>query len=205
MSDTSSQPSARNYLVAAAILLILPAASFVIGRLNTPRPMSLVKTRAAVDRDGLKGTVLLDALPSTVQQPMTANLEDKIEVLGLSVDKPSALQGERVEFTYYFRALSDIDEDWQIFGHIDGINNVYRIHADHYPVNGNYTTDLWLKGEIVADTYVKYIPLDAPSGRYDVWIGFYIGDSRLKLKNPDKVTTDGSNRVKVGQFTVGSP
>jgi len=44
---------------------------------------------------------------------------------------------------------------------------------------------------------VKYIPLDAPVGRYDIWIGFYIGEERLKLTNADKVQSDGSNRVKV--------
>jgi len=93
--------------------------------------------------------------------------------------------------------------DWQIFGHIDGANNVYRIHADHYPANGKYTTDLWQKGEIVADHYSKFIPLDAPSGTYDVWIGFYNADRRLKLSNPSEVTSDGQNRLKLGQIHVG--
>ena len=141
-------------------------------------------------------------MPGTT--PLKANLEDKIEVLGMTVDKPKAAPGSRVVFTFYFRALENIDEDWQIFMHGDGVNNVYRIHGDHYPAEGNYTTDLWQKGEIIADRLVKYVPLDAPFGRYDIWIGFYIGEARLKLKNPDDVPNDGSNRIKVGQFYVGT-
>ncbi len=204
MSDTPSKPTIQTYLLAGAILLVLPALGYVVGLFNVPRPMNLTKTRAAVDREAMKGDMLLDSLPDSIQTPMKANMEGKIEVLGMSTDKTSAPQGARVEFTFYFRALDTIDEDWQIFGHIDGANNVYRIHADHYPASGKYTTDLWEKGEIVADRYVKFIPLDAPSGTYDVWIGFYIGDSRLKLSNPDEVQSDGSNRVKVGTFKVGA-
>lgn len=203
MSEAKTKSDKRPYLLAAALLLAIPVVSYVVGALNMPRPMSLKKTRQAIDRKAMAGTVLFTAPPPALKNPMSANMEGKIEVLGLSVDKPKAAPGARVEFTFYYRALEAIDEDWQIFVHIDGVNNVYRIHGDHYPVEGKYTTDLWQKGEIVADKMVKYIPLDAPIGRYDVWLGFYIGEERLKLSNPDKVPTDGANRVKVGQFDVG--
>jgi len=203
MSDTKPKPDKRPYLLGAVLVLAIPAVSYLVGALNMPRPMSLNKTRAAIDREALAGTVLLKSLPPELKNPISANLEDKIEVLGMTVDKQKAAPGQRVEFTFYYRALDKIDEDWQIFVHIDGVNNVYRIHGDHYPAEGKYTTDLWQKGEIIADTLVKYIPLDAPIGRYDAWLGFYIGDTRLKLKNPDQAPTDGSNRIKAGQFNVG--
>ena len=121
----------------------------------------------------------------------------------MTVDTKAAVQGSKVDFTFYFKALDTIQRDWQIFGHIDGASNVYRIHADHYPAEGKYTTDLWKKGEIIGDHYSKFIPLDAPSGLYDVWIGFYLTDKRLPLKNPKEVENDGSNRIKLGQFRVG--
>lgn len=203
MSEEKTAPSKLPYVVAAALLLALPAATYVVGYFNAPRPMNLTRTRASVNREALRGSVLLDKIPPQLVDVVPANLENKIEVLGLTTDKPSAAPGGRVEFTFYYRALENIDEDWQIFMHGDGVNNVYRIHGDHYPVDGKYTTDLWQKGEIIADKMVKYIPLDAPVGRYDIWIGFYIGDDRLKLTNADKVQSDGSNRVKVGIFNVG--
>ncbi len=201
--NNKNRPSANTYLLAAALLLALPAVSYVVGAFNVPKPMNLKKTRSSIDRKAMQGKVLLDKLPDNIVQPMHANMEDKIEILGFSTSKARATQGSKIELTFYFRALSAMDQDWQIFGHIDGANNVYRIHADHFPDNGKYTTDLWKKGEIIADHYSKFIPLDAPSGTYDVWIGFYLADRRLKLKNPKEVTSDGHNRIKLGQLHIG--
>ncbi|MBN2360003.1 MAG: hypothetical protein JXR83_11165 [Deltaproteobacteria bacterium] len=203
MSEQTKRVPKIPYLVAAAVLLALPAVSYVVGAFNAPRPMNLTRTRASVNRESMRGSVLLAQVPPQLSEVVPANLENKIEVLGMTVDKPMAPPGGRVELTFYFRALDNIEEDWQIFMHGDGVNNVYRIHGDHYPVDGKYTTDLWQKGEIIADKLVKYIPLDAPVGRYDIWIGFYIGDIRLKLTNADKVQTDGTNRIKVGVVNVG--
>lgn len=206
MTDTqksSKAPTIQTYLIAAAVLLALPAISYIVGAFNVPKPMNLTKTRSAVDRKAMQGDILLSKVPDNVVKPMHANMEDKIEILGFSTNKKKAIQGSKVELTFYFKALSAMDQDWQIFGHIDGANNVYRIHADHFPAGGKYTTDLWKKGEIIADHYSKYIPLDAPNGVYDVWIGFYLADRRLKLKNASEVTSDGHNRIKLGQIHIG--
>lgn len=203
MSNEPKKSSVKTYLLAAAVLLVIPLISYVVGAFNAPKPMNLTKTRESVDRKKLAGDAILTELPKELKNPIAANMENKLEVLGMTVDKPKAAPGSRVVFTFYYRALDHIDEDWQIFVHIDGVGNVYRIHGDHYPVEGKYTTDLWKKGEIIADKFVKYIPLDAPIGRYDAWLGFYIGDTRLKLSNADEVPSDGTNRVKVGTFNVG--
>jgi len=204
MTDSQNNSKVKAYGLLLVLALLLPAISYLVGAVHAPRPASLTKTRASFDRSALAGDVILDKLPAELTEPLKANMEDKIEVLGMTVDKQKASPGSRVVFTFYYRALGNIEEDWQIFVHIDGVNNVYRIHGDHYPADGRYTSDLWQKGEIIADRFVKYIPLDAPVGRYDVWLGFYIGEGRLKLKNPEEAPNDGSNRIKVGQFHVGS-
>lgn len=107
--------------------------------------------------------------------------------------------------TFYMRCESEMQHAWRVFLHIDSQKQQYRIHGDHDPPKG-YSTDKWRKGDIIADRHQQWIPLDAPKGVYDVWMGFYDPaheEDRLAL-SPDQpgVITDKSNRIKLGTITV---
>ena len=68
-----------------------------------------------------------------------------------------------------------------------------------------YGAEKWTKGDIIADRYQLWVPLDAQKGIYDIWMGFYDPaheDDRLPLTPIDGVATDGQNRVKLGTLTV---
>ena len=63
-----------------------------------------------------------------------------------------------------------------------------------------------MKGDIIVDAYEREIPSSTPSGRQEMWMGFYNPKSkkRLKVKDFDKksVRHDGKNRVLIGSFRV---
>ncbi|HET7089165.1 MAG TPA: hypothetical protein VFL17_10975, partial [Anaerolineae bacterium] len=80
---------------------------------------------------------------------------------------------EAIELTLYWRALKTPDDDYTVFTHLLDAAGVQRGGQDNPPVNGTYTTSLWLEGEVVEDTYTIPIPADAPPGEYTIEVGLY--------------------------------
>ena len=71
---------------------------------------------------------------------------------------------------------------------------------------GCYENKHWMKGDIIVDSYEREIPSSTPSGRQEMWMGFYDPKSKKRLKvkdfDKDKVRHDGKNRVMIGTFRV---
>ncbi|NUN14918.1 MAG: hypothetical protein HUU55_14915 [Myxococcales bacterium] len=145
------------------------------------------------------------------------NFEDKIALLGYTIEEESVKRRDEVKLRIYFKTLSELDTSYKIFMHIDKAGSSNRIHSDHYILNeskdseekncvGCFQTNHWLPGDVVIDPFSREIPLGTPSGAQDMWMGFYntSNDARLKVKDFDKkkVVHDGQNRVKMGSFMV---
>ena len=200
-ADAFAGPTRLGPLVAAA--LVLPAVAYTVGMLAMPHPTSVELSRKTVDRSSLKGEVLLTTTPAP-KIPVKVDFSNKIQMLGIDVGQPVASVGSRVELTFYFKALAEMQESWKVFLHVDSQNGQYRMHGDHFPPDG-YTTDKWRSGDMIADRYDLTVPLDAQKGAYDIWLGFYDPaheDDRLQVTPLAGVTTDGQNRVKLAVLTV---
>lgn len=172
----------------------------VVGFLFLPRPESAVEARTGFDRSQLKN-VLLDAPPDGMHK-VDAVLGDKIRVLGIQLPAKPLRKGDEIDLEVYFEALREMDRNWQMFVHIDREGATYRIHGDHWPADGAYPTSYWRKQDIIRDALDKRVPLDAPAGSYDVYIGFYIGDDRMPFSRGGEGVHDGSNRIRMGKFQI---
>ena len=184
------------WLVVGAV----PILAFVIGIIALPRPKAVDEEKGDVDRSSLGASVTRQA-PSP-RTRVNAVLNDQIRVLGADLPSGVVEKGSRLSARFYFESLASLDDDWQIFLHIDGKGFAYRIHGDHWPVGGRYNTSLWQPGEFVSDDWATTVPRDAPPGSYDVFLGFYIGDDRLEFSDGDAAVHDGNNRIRVGSITV---
>lgn len=184
----------------AAVLIAFPLLCFILGGFLLPRPAGTEEMRAKVDRRALSGIVLKSA--PALNAPVDARLTS-IQVLGANLPTDKLKPGASLPLEFYFKALSETDQNWKIFLHIDRKGATYRIHGDHAPASGRYLTSLWQKGEIIKDVFKTTVPLDAPAGTYEVWLGFYIGDERLKWTGGDASVHDGKNRVRMGTLVVG--
>jgi hypothetical protein len=203
----TSQPDAKApspSLAPLAVLLVLPAIAYAVGYFSLPKPAAVQKARATVDRKAFEGEVLLKETP-TPAVTVNANFNNQITVIGLDVKPAAASIGERVAMTFYYRCEAEMQDAWRVFLHVDAQGAQYRIHGDHDPPKG-FSTDKWRKGDVIADRHTQWIPLDAPKGTYDVWMGFYDPaheDDRLPLvAGQQGVTSDGANRIKLGTLTV---
>jgi hypothetical protein len=136
-----------------------------------------------------------------------ANFEDKVELVGATVAPGRAAPGESVHVTAFFKVMDDIPADYTIFVHVEDVDGrVDRLNADHLPMQGQYPTSKWKKGETVKDDFTIYVPPQMPVRGLNVLMGFWDPktDTRLKVKNADTVRNDGNNRVLLAQLPVGA-
>ena len=134
-----------------------------------------------------------------------ANFEDKVELVGATVQPGRIAPGEGARVTAFFKVLKPLEEDYMIFVHLeDADGRAERLNVDHKPAGGLYPTTQWKPGETVKDEFVVYLPAGAPSRALNIWLGLWEPrtDSRLKLTNPQAVRNDGRDRVFLGQVPV---
>ena len=148
---------------------------------------------------------------ATVQQmpPLAlrtnANLGNKVELVGGSVQPGRIIPGEPARVTVYFKVLQALSEDYIIFVHLeDSEGRMERMNIDHKPSSGIYPTTQWKPGETVRDDFNIYLPPGSQARSVTLWMGLWEprSDTRLKLMNPDAVRHDGKDRILLAQIAV---
>lgn len=123
-----------------------------------------------------------------------AQFDDKIELIGFDVTEP-LVAGKPATFTWYWKALEDVDKNWKVFVHFDSTTKPLRQNLDHVPVDGLYPTSRWKKGQIVEDIQKVTIRSDMPAGPTVPYIGFWRGTERMEVTNDVKITKESQPRV----------
>jgi hypothetical protein len=123
-----------------------------------------------------------------------ANFDGKIELIGFDVEDPVEA-GKKTTFTWYWRALSDLGENWKVFVHFDSAVKPFRQNLDHVPVRDMYDTSRWKKGQVIKDVQEVVIQADFPVGKATPYIGFFRGESRLPVSNDVPKTDEPQPRV----------
>jgi len=141
------------------------------------------------------------AAPEKMQQTVSVNFDDRIQLLGYDLGLPHhgyVGAGETATITWYFRVQRRIPSGYKMFVHIDGQGQ--RIHGDHDPVDGKYPVQLWEEGDVIVDMQKIDVPSSYRGGDYTILMGFYSGDTRLPIKQGP---TDGDdNRARVGVLRI---
>ncbi len=139
--------------------------------------------------------------PGNIQHPLSANFENKIELVGY--DAPdAATHGDTFQMTFYFKVLERPTQNYKIFVHFDGVG--VRFQADHDPISGRCGTTYWQAGDYVTDTFeVKAGELTHPRGPYSIYTGFFNGGSgQWQNMTVTSGNGDPNNRVTVGSIRV---
>lgn len=158
-------------------------------------------------RDGEKnenplGRIVMSEPPKP-QRKLDANLEDKLQVLGYDITDTTGklvdhvAPGKKYHMRTYFKVLSSVQSEWEMFIHIDGFHR--RHNGDHKVCEGKYPMSLWLQGDIVMDDHEFSLEPNFSPGPYTLYFGLFVGESRLKVKSGP---TDGENRVNGGALKV---
>ena len=134
-----------------------------------------------------------------------ANFEDKVELVGATVQPGRLAPGEVARVTAFFKVLKPLEDDYMVFVHLeDPEGRMERLNVDHKPAGGLYPTTQWKVGETVKDEFSIALPSGASARAVNLWVGFWQPrtDARLQLKNPDVVRNDGRSRVLLVQVPV---
>lgn len=134
-----------------------------------------------------------------------ANLEDKVEIVGATVQPGQLSPGEQGKVTAYFKVLAPIPQDYMVFVHVEDMDGkAERLNVDHAPMGGLHPTSQWKPGELVKDEFNVYVPPGMQTHGLNLWVGFWQPqtDQRLRLKNTEQVKNDGSNRILLVSIPV---
>lgn len=111
--------------------------------------------------------------PPPPPSAVSFNLEGKALLVGFSA--PDLISpGSHVEVTLYWLCLESVDENFKVFVHIfDPATGRIVAQHDGDPVGGFTPTTRWLPGEIIVDTHLILVPVDAKPGLYALGTGLY--------------------------------
>lgn len=118
--------------------------------------------------------------PGEFPNPLDANFGDRIALVGYTLDRRVARPGEAIHLTLYWKALTPMQTDYNVFVHVLGVQNQVWGWSDGWPVEGRSPTSLWRPGDVVEDMRTLTIGETTPPGFYDIEVGLYtIAEGRL--------------------------
>jgi len=140
-----------------------------------------------------------------IPNPVSFNLDNKIELIGYALDRTAAAPGEAFHLTLYWRALARMPHDYSIFTQVLGENQQIWAQKDAWPQDGNAPTSTWQPGQVIEDRYELVVRQDAPAGAYDLQVGAYLGATgeRLNLLGEGGHVQD--DRILLGKVRIVRP
>jgi 4-amino-4-deoxy-L-arabinose transferase-like glycosyltransferase len=137
------------------------------------------------------------------QRPLNVNFDDKLQCLGYDltdangrlVDAAGQSRAHRLRF--FYKVLAPMTSDWQAFIHIDGHQR--RQNGDHRVCKEKYPMTRWNVDDVVIDEYEFTMDPKFTAGDYVMYFGFFVGDTRLKIKSG---SNDNDSRANGGIFRV---
>ncbi|MBN2003431.1 MAG: glycosyltransferase family 39 protein [Anaerolineae bacterium] len=119
--------------------------------------------------------------PPLARRRVDVSFGDVLRLRGYRLSRASLRAGESAELTVYWQALQRPTRIYAAFNHLRAADNQILWKQDSWPQEGLYTTDHWLKGEVVAERYVISVPEDTPPGEYPLYVGLYTPDNVARL------------------------
>ena len=132
---------------------------------------------AANGRDTISvGPVRLAAREPTMLTgtPLTYQLGNGMRLVAWDPEWDGPVRpGGTLRFTLYWACDVPPDRPLNIFVHLVGEDGSPLAQGDGPPLDGDYPTDLWAPGDIVADERVVALPVTLSPGRYTLLVGLY--------------------------------
>lgn len=119
--------------------------------------------------------------------PLSANLDNKIEILGYDLASPPQA-GEPLQLVLYWRVLGRArgDIDYSFFLHLVDLRGYLWAQADSL----GYPPSSWQEGDLVAEWFTLPIPPDTPPRQYRLQVGLYDRATGKKVKMAEEPYLD---------------
>lgn len=185
-------PPATGYLPILAFMAVLSAAvPFTILLPHYAPPPPLTSAQIA-------------AIPHRTE----ADFGGELTLLGYKLETESAMPGESIRLTLYWRSQIQMDRNWSIFVHIVDDSGVIFAQRDRYPGQGALATTLLIPGQTWADDYVIPIPIVAyapVNARIEVGLYDLLDGARLPLRNGSTALTLSPFQLRARADSLPNP
>ncbi len=140
---------------------------------------------------------------ATPSHSLNITFDDSIRLLGYDLPDAQVAPGDTVLLTVYWQCLERVPEDYSVFVHLLGQDEIILGQRDRYPGQGTYPTSLWLPGEVIVDTYAIEVPaaMLTPAS-LQVAIGMYRLEENMRLPAVDSDGERLGDRVMLAQMIV---
>jgi hypothetical protein len=119
-------------------------------------------------------TYALYGPPATRPQGVVnARFGEFIVLEGYALSHPSLSQGEALGVTLFWHTERRLDQKYKVFVHLYGPDGALVTQHDSEPANFLSPTDNWKVKQTVIDNHGLAVPLDAPTGIYQLAVGMY--------------------------------
>lgn len=132
-----------------------------------------------------------------------ATFGDTLELVGYRLGRARLGAGEETQLTVYWRAAQRPDRLLAVFNHLRGMDGRPVWQQDSWPQAGVYTTNHWLEGEVVAESYTVRLAEGVAPGTYPLFTGVYdpaTGDRLAAFDDAGKRLTN--DEVVLVEITV---
>jgi hypothetical protein len=143
-------------------------------------------------------------------EPVDASFAGGIKLLGyrFAVEGDGASQAS-VRLTLVWQSAGATLVSYSVFTHLVGEDGQIRGQQDNPPVGGSYPTTEWRRDETIVDQYAIPVQLGAPTGDYELRLGFYRPDTGERLLASGSDASGDYARlprpVRIGVRVSGSP
>ena len=130
------------------------------------------------------------------------NFDNQVVLLDAQIDRDTVQPGEALKIDLTWNGLQTWPADYTVFVHLIGPDGKVHGQVDQWPVQGTLPTTQWTAGQVVNDPYTVTLPPDAPRGKYQVEVGWYLLATLRRLNVLDAAGRPSADQVIVGEFTV---
>jgi len=142
---------------------------------------------------------VFDKLPGDIAKPLKVNFGDKVELLGITINK---LPKDQLSVTYYWRLLNELGTYDAVFVHFTDKDNKILFQNDHDLCKRRSFSEL--KGKFVKEPYIINVPQSAKGQEVYVKLGIVSIEpniGRLKVEAAGGLPTEDTNtRATVDKF-----
>jgi len=134
-----------------------------------------------------------------------ANLANKVELAGYSLDSASITPGQPLKVMLGLRVIEPLPEDTLVFVHVeDADGRMERMNVDHRIAGGQVAASTYKKGDAVRDEFQVVLNPGMEIRAINLYVGLWNAstDERFRLTNPDTVRNDGKDRILLAQVPV---
>jgi hypothetical protein len=136
--------------------------------------------------------VTFDVMP---QNPADFAFAEPLRLVGYNVNSQRITIDTPLRFGLYLRSVARVSGNYQIFTHVLAADGTLIAQADHIAGADSYPTSLWQPGSLIYNRFEIQLPVETPPGQYQIVIGLYDADQRLRL-------ADGSDQIELFTLTV---